>query len=84
MSGPFKPDDFNCSMGDFAFASVRDKAAEIANAIDAKRWECEKVGEHEALKNGYTGDPARRDTGLFECWKCGKNLVARWEVKEMG
>lgn len=71
--GPFKPEDFIvCGTNPSA-----ERAASLANAIDAKRWECPAgEGGHVALL--YEDSNGIEDETF--CVKCGAKLRARWEA----
>lgn len=62
------------TVGPLSYRSPKNikEMAEIANKADAKRWVCEKGGQHEILWE--QGDDA-------ECGKCHRILQKRWEVK---
>ena len=71
--GPFHCLDFgevSIDDGERVFEQICiTKAADLANAIDAKRWACDLDGEHK---------PTEYNTVTI-CVKCGAKLQAKWE-----
>lgn len=76
MTGPFKPEDFENVDGGDIYQGIMVEISTVANAIDAKRWECPKGGEHAPKASGYWNFQIQQDD--VNCKKCGAKLRARW------